>query len=416
MLIRGFFLFLFLGLNLRIQNIFKPTAEMLESLKLPSSNSSNIPATIPEESTTTNGLRNASENIPNDPFSSTNGATRDRSDLAFNNHPSFFNRLNEGLGNSANELETPTAQSSNPAGHEMLGGGNLNTISEKPPPVRKTRAATTEITTRKLSSRSTRDIGNDVKRPTTASSQDINAIAAPARRSTRLTSKFTSKLGVGSERETRLATKERERDAKKMKTSSGRSKSGLHLSSGTTAAVKEKGGGDKGNSEDVNVRNGSSTTVTVSFEITEPQPQRSTRATTATIAKRKAMASSADPSLTRMRKKQMTDAVAVVSRPAAPAAPSKPLMDLKKEEAMYFVLKLFEKLGVGYFSLCRFHCKEALQAFNSLPTSQKETPWVQTKIGRAHYEMANYADVRSPSLSYPWHRIVSKATDLSVTG
>lgn len=384
-------IFLFLGVNLRIQNIFKPTAEMLESLKLPSSNPPGIPTTIPEESATTNGSRNASENIPSDPFSSTNGGTRDRSDLAFNNHPSFFNRLNEGLGNSASELETPTAQSSNPAGHEMLG---LNTISEKPPPVRKTRAATTEITTRKLSSRSTREIGNDAKRPTTASSQDINAIAAPARRSTRLTSKFTSKLGVGSERETRLATKERERDAKKMKTSSSRSKSGLHLTSGTTTVAKERGGGDKGNSEDVNVRNGSSTTVTVSFEITEPQ--RATRATTATIAKRKAMASSADPSLTRMRKKQMTDAVAVVPKPAAQAAPSKPLIDLKKEEAMYFVLKLFEKLGVGYFSLCRFHCKEALQAFNSLPTSQKETPWVQTKIGRAHYEMANYADVRLP--------------------
>lgn len=383
----------FLGVNLRIQNIFKPTTEMLESLKLPS-NPSGIPVTIPEEPATTNGLRNTSENIPNDPFSSTNGGSRDRSDLAFNNHPSFFNRLNEGLGNGASELETPTAQSSNPSGHEMLGG-NLNTISEKPPPVRKTRATATDVTTRKLSSRSTREIGNDAKRPTTASSQDINAIAAPARRSTRLTSKFTSKLGVGSERETRLAAKERERDAKKIKTAGSRSRSGLHLGSGTAAAAKERGG-DKGNSEDVNVRNGSSTTVTVSFEITESQPQRATRATTATIAKRKAMASSADPSLTRMRKKQMTDAVAVVSKPAAQVAPLKPLIDLKKEEAMYFVLKLFEKLGVGYFSLCRFHCKEALQAFNSLPASQRETPWVQTKIGRAHYEMANYNDVRPP--------------------
>lgn len=397
-------------MNLRIQNIFKPTAEMLESLKLPSLNPPSIPTTIPEEPATMNGLRNASENIPNDPFSSTNGGSRDRSDLAFNNHPSFFNRLNEGLGNGASELETPTAQSSNPAGHEMLGGGNLNTISEKPPPVRKTRAATTEITTRKLSSRSTREIGNDVKRPTTASSQDINAIAAPARRSTRLTSKFTSKLGVGSERETRLATKERERDAKKVKTTGSRSRSGLHLSSsGATAAVKERER-DKGNSEDVNVRNGSSTTVTISFEITEPQPQRATRATTATIAKRKAMASSADPSLTRMRKKQMTDAVAVVSKPPTQVGPSKPLIDLKKEEAMYFVLKLFEKLGVGYFSLCRFHCKEALQAFNSLPASQRETPWVQTKIGRAHYEMANYADVRPFS---PWRRVTSNATDFA---
>lgn len=388
-----------------MNNIFKPTTEMLESLKLPTPNPSNIPATIPEESAASNGNRNASENLPNDPFCSTNGGSRDRSDLAFNNHPSFFNRLNEGLGNGISELETPTAQSSHPAGHEMLGGGNLNTIPEKPPPVRKTRATTTEITTRKLSSRSTREISNEAKRPATTSSQDINATAAPARRSTRLTSKFTSKLGVGSERETRMAAKEREREAKKMKTASGRSRSGLHLSSGTTAAAKERER-DKGNSEDVNVRNGSSTTITVSFEITEPQPQRATRATTATIAKRKAMASSADPSLTRMRKKQMTDAAAAaaVSKPAAQVVPLKPQMDAKKEEAMHFVLELFRKMGSGYFSLSRFHCKEALQAFNSLPSSQRETPWVQSKIGRAHYEMANYVDVRSRFPPHSWHR------------
>lgn len=374
----------FLGVNLRVNNIFKPTSEMIESLKLPSSNPSNIPPTIPEESAATNGLRNT-ENIQNDPFSSTNGTVRDR-DLAFNNHPSFYNRLNEGLGNIG-ELETPTAQSSNPASHDMLGGGNMNTIPDKPPPVRKTRATTTEITTRKLSSR-TRD--DNAKRSTTAApSQDSSATAAPARRSTRLTSKFTSKLGVGTERETRLGTKEREREAKKMKSVGSRSRS-LHLS-GTTAAAKERER-DKGNSEDVNVRNGSFTTI--SFEITESKPQRPTRATTTAITKRKQMAS-ADSSLTQMRKKQMTD-VAAASKPTAQAAPLKPLTDSNKEEAMLFVLDLFRKLGSGYFSLSRFYCKEALQAFSSLPAGQRETPWVQSKIGRAHYEMANYVEVCRP--------------------
>lgn len=106
---------------------------------------------------------------------------------------------------------------------------------------------------------------------------------------------------------------------------------------------------------------------------------------------------SADPSLTRIRKKQMTDAAAA-QKPvaAAPTVTLKPLTDSKKEEAMYYVLDLFKKLGTGYFSLSRFHCKDALQMFSTLPTSQKETPWVQSAIGRAQYEMANYADVCAP--------------------
>ncbi|KAH8153153.1 uncharacterized protein LAJ45_02740 [Morchella importuna] len=330
------------GVNLRVNNIFKPTAEMLESLKLPSASSLSVSGTIPEENASVNGLRNASENLQNDPFSSSNGGARDR-DLAFNNHPSFFNRLNEGLGNIG-EVETPTAQSSNPSSHEMLGGGNMNAIPEKPPPVRKTRATTTEITARKLSSRNTREISDNSKRSTTTTtiSQESTTTAAPARRSTRLTSKFTSKLGVGAERETRLATKEREREAKKIKSTGSRSRS-LHISSGTGAAAKEreKERDKGGNSEDVN----------------------------------------------------MTDAAAA-QKPiaAAPTVTLKPLTDSKKEEAMYYVLDLFKKLGTGYFSLSRFHCKDALQILSTLPTSQKETPWVQSAIGRAQYEMANYAD------------------------
>jgi anaphase-promoting complex subunit 3 len=219
---------------------------MLESLKLPSLQPSGIPATIPEESSGPNGLRNSSENLPNDPFLSTVGNNRDRSDLSFNNHPSFFNRLNE-FGNGT-ELETPTTQPTGSASHEMFGPSNGLNLVEKPMPVRKTRAVTSEITSRKLTSRSARDIGNDGKRQT--ASQDSGP-QAPARRSTRLTSKFTSKLGVGSERETRLGAKEREREAKKVK-AVGRGRS-LHLGGNSAAAREREKEREKANSEDVNV-------------------------------------------------------------------------------------------------------------------------------------------------------------------
>jgi len=68
-------------------------------------------------------------------------------------------------------------------------------------------------------------------------------------------------------------------------------------------------------------------------------------------------------------------------------------IDIKKQEAQVFILDLFKKAGAGYFSLSRFRCKEALHALNSLSMSQKDTPWAQSQIGRAYYEMANYIEV-----------------------
>lgn len=76
-----------------------------------------------------------------------------------------------------------------------------------------------------------------------------------------------------------------------------------------------------------------------------------------------------------------------------PNFPPGPQIDTKKQEAQLFILDLFRKSGAGYFSIGRFRCKEALHAFNSLSSSQKETPWVQSQIGRAYYEMANYVEV-----------------------
>jgi hypothetical protein len=145
------------------------------------------------------------------------------------------------------ELETPTSQPTGSGSHEIFGPANGSNLTEKPLPVRKTRA---EIATRKLTSRNTRDISNDGKRST--ASQDSGS-QAPARRSTRLTSKFTSKLGVGTERETRLGAKEREREAKKAKTIGSRSRS-LHLGGNSVAAKEREKERERGNSEDINVR------------------------------------------------------------------------------------------------------------------------------------------------------------------
>lgn len=68
-------------------------------------------------------------------------------------------------------------------------------------------------------------------------------------------------------------------------------------------------------------------------------------------------------------------------------------VDKSKEiEALSWLLDLFSKLAAGFFALTRYRCPEAIQIFNSLPQSQRETPWVLAQLGRAYYEQAMYPE------------------------
>ena len=64
----------------------------------------------------------------------------------------------------------------------------------------------------------------------------------------------------------------------------------------------------------------------------------------------------------------------------------------KEYESLQWLVELFMKLGSGYFFLSHYRCHDAIQMFNSLPTGQKETPWVLAQMGRALYEQASYAE------------------------
>lgn len=76
-----------------------------------------------------------------------------------------------------------------------------------------------------------------------------------------------------------------------------------------------------------------------------------------------------------------------------PSVPKLPEQDMARvEEALKWTLDLMKKIGSGYYSLSRFQCQEALQAFSSLPSAQQGTPWVLSQMGRSHYEQANYAE------------------------
>jgi anaphase-promoting complex subunit 3 len=68
-----------------------------------------------------------------------------------------------------------------------------------------------------------------------------------------------------------------------------------------------------------------------------------------------------------------------------------PSSDLAREqEALSWLLDLLWKIGSGYKYLSRFDSKRALDAFKTVPTAQRETPWVLAQVGKAHYEREEY--------------------------
>ena len=74
-------------------------------------------------------------------------------------------------------------------------------------------------------------------------------------------------------------------------------------------------------------------------------------------------------------------------------AQTKPVSEKSKEtEGLQILLDLFSNLGTGYFALSHYQCKEALRCFNSLPLTQRDTPWVLSQIGRAHFEQTHYGE------------------------
>jgi anaphase-promoting complex subunit 3 len=56
------------------------------------------------------------------------------------------------------------------------------------------------------------------------------------------------------------------------------------------------------------------------------------------------------------------------------------------------LMTLLRTLGSAYNLLCQYLCSEALAHFYQLSSKQYESAWVQHQVGKAHFEMANYAE------------------------
>lgn len=92
------------------------------------------------------------------------------------------------------------------------------------------------------------------------------------------------------------------------------------------------------------------------------------------------------------------------ARPAVPIAPGvtsavaqrQPLTAVSvtehqaEKQAMAGLLDNFRQLAIGSYATSRFELPKAVQTFRSLPSAQRETPWVLAQLGKAYYESNDY--------------------------
>ncbi|OQN96377.1 hypothetical protein B0A48_17629 [Cryoendolithus antarcticus] len=72
-----------------------------------------------------------------------------------------------------------------------------------------------------------------------------------------------------------------------------------------------------------------------------------------------------------------------------------PSMDQQAEqEALGGLLKSLKQLAIGRYAASNYDLPHAISSFDSLPASQRETPWVLAQLGRAHYEAADYREAK----------------------
>lgn len=57
-------------------------------------------------------------------------------------------------------------------------------------------------------------------------------------------------------------------------------------------------------------------------------------------------------------------------------------------------MQLFQDMGKAQLNLGQYSCREAIEVLKCLPPQHYETGWVLTTLGKAHFELAEYNEVR----------------------
>lgn len=373
-----------IGAVVRPQNVFTITPAMLDSISQVAQNGHTAPVAQPQESLESN---NPFVSRPDDdPF---NPPTRQRGDVGLNmggtNLLSKLNGRNPAPNGRYHNVETPVANGQDPDDDDdmLMGEGGGPVMTERAPadimhaPGRKIRMqpfASVEdpprmrpITSRMRTKTNPSDSEQtDIPRPvnqnghkrtvsghsthaqpTQASQQHaVDLTAAPPRRSARL---FNSIATIGSSRTSSrppAAVPSRDPDTRERRELRKVKATGTKGRTGTTSTVGRVVSGNRKPTLDTT-------------ESLEPKPRP-------------------------------LSAAAVAPPPALKLVPSTETG--REEEALRWLLDLLHRIASGYRYLSRYESAKALEAFASVPTAQRETPWVLAQIGKAHYERAQYAE------------------------
>ncbi|KAH8712004.1 hypothetical protein GQ44DRAFT_625928 [Phaeosphaeriaceae sp. PMI808] len=366
-----------LGAAVRPVNIFRFNKDMLASISHGATNEAGHDVAGSQEAS---DPRNPFVSTPDvDPF---NPSTRPGGDVGLNQGgSSLHSRLNgshqmNGAGTMYRGVETPIANGQDYHDEDVMMGETGGPVMNEPglditqAPARKTRLnfnATEEpprmrpITSRSRTKTNPEPDQTDIPRPinqnghkrtvsghSTQHSQITNTqatdpTAAPPRRSVRILNSVTTGFRTGSSRPVNATGKDLEsRERKELR--------------------KVKATGTKG-------KTGTSSTVGRIVSGNRNLPLE--------------YAESTKPG------SRPTSAAALM---APPARTVPPVDTAREQEALSWLLALLLKIGSGYRHLSRFDSKKALEAFTTVPTAQRETPWVLAQIGKAHYEREQYLE------------------------
>lgn len=118
-------------------------------------------------------------------------------------------------------------------------------------------------------------------------------------------------------------------------------------------------------------------------------PRRSSRLKTTTS--KSSSKNPRDPRVTRSRSVTSSN-----SNNEAPSPPSLTSQDaILQKEADEYLKDIVKKCARVYKSLSQYQCQQAIKEVDVLPGELKTSPWAMEILGRAFYEIANYAMVRT---------------------
>ncbi|KAL8998681.1 MAG: hypothetical protein Q9169_002342 [Polycauliona sp. 2 TL-2023] len=82
------------------------------------------------------------------------------------------------------------------------------------------------------------------------------------------------------------------------------------------------------------------------------------------------------------------------SQPSGLEQKPKPVSNeaLKEKEALTWLFDLFSKLACAYFAQVHFRSQDAIQIYNSITLSQRDTPYILSQIARGYFEQGLYLD------------------------